>query len=105
MAENSADNSYAPDYATPPGEIFEEVLEDLGMTESAFAERCDMSSELVSRIINGRAPVTPETALRFEQVLGISASLWNSLEANYQRFEMRRRTQEKGEELLGMPGI
>lgn len=77
-------NTFAPDYAVPPGEILEETLEARGIKKKEFAERCGLSEKTVSLIIHGKAPVLPETAIQFESVLGISAAIWNNLEAAYQ---------------------
>jgi len=74
---------FAPDYAVHPGEILEETLEARGMKKAAFAKRCGLSDKTVSQIINGKAPVTPESAIQFERVLGVSATVWNNLEAFY----------------------
>lgn len=76
-------NQFTPDYAVHPGEILEETLEARGMKKAIFAKRCGLSDKTVSQIINGKAPVTAETAIQFERVLGVSASVWNNLEAFY----------------------
>jgi addiction module HigA family antidote len=76
-------NQYTPDYAIHPGEILEETLEARGITRTAFAERTGLSLKTVSQIIHGKAPVTPETAIHFERVLGVSANIWNNLNAYY----------------------
>lgn len=89
-------NEYKPDYATSPGEILEETLDALGIKKKDFAESCGLSSKHVSQIISGKAPVTPETAIRFERVLGIADDVWNNLEANYRAFHARKRA---GQEL------
>lgn len=82
MAE-AAKNQFAPDYAIHPGEILEETLEARGMKKLEFAKRCGLSDKTVSQIISGKAPVTPETAIQFERVLGVAAAVWNNLEAFY----------------------
>jgi len=84
-------NEYKPDYATSPGEILEETLEALGMKKKDFAESCGLSAKHVSQIISGKAAVTPDTAIRFERVLGIADEVWNNLEANYRAFHARKR--------------
>ncbi len=88
---NGAKNEYRPDYATPPGAILEETLEARGIKKKDFAERCGLSTKHISQIINSKAPVTPETAIRFERVLGISDDVWNNLESNYRAFEAREK--------------
>ena len=80
----TAKNTYQPDYAVPPGWVLEERLEAHGISHAEFARRCGRSPKLVSEIISGKAPVEPETALQFEKVLGVDASIWLGIEANYQ---------------------
>ena len=79
-----AKNTYQPDYAVPPGWILEERLDAHGISHAAFARRCGRSPKLISEIIAGKAPVEPETALQFEKVLGMDASVWLGIEAEYQ---------------------
>ena len=74
---------YEPDYVVRPGEVLEENLEARNIKKVDLALRCSLSAKTVSQIINGSAPVSPETALCFQRVLGVSANVWNNLEANY----------------------
>ncbi len=92
---NPSLNEFSPDYVVYPGEILEETLEVRGMKKSAFAKRCGMSDKTISQIINGKAPVTPETAIQFERVLGVSASLWNNLESNFRLYNARAEARKK----------
>ncbi|OGC92861.1 MAG: addiction module antidote protein, HigA family [candidate division Zixibacteria bacterium RBG_16_53_22] len=81
---------YKPDYAVHPGEILEETLDAKGITKTEFAERCGLSLKTISQIINGKAPVTAESAIQFERVLGISSSIWNNLNANHELFVAKK---------------
>ncbi len=83
MMSNFGLNQYMPNYAIHPGEILEETLEARGIPKGDFARRCGISAKTVSQIISGNAPVLPETALCFERVLGVSSTIWNSLNAQY----------------------
>lgn len=74
---------FTPDYIIPPGEILEETLDARGIKKKEFAERCGKTAKTISEIIAGKAPITPETALQFERVLGVSARLWSNLESSY----------------------
>ncbi len=78
--------SYEPDYAVHPGEILGETLEARGIKKSEFAERCGLSVKTVSQIINKKAPVTADSAVQFERVLGTSAAIWNNLNAAFELF-------------------
>lgn len=79
-------NEYSPDLASPPGETLIEILEEQGMTQVAFAVRTGRTPKLINEIVKGKAPITTETAIQFERVLGVSASFWNNRERAYQEF-------------------
>ena len=83
---NTPGNRYEPDYAVPPGWILDEYLETWGFSQAEFARRCGRSSKLISEIVAGTAPLTPETALQFEKVLGLKATVWLGMEANYRLY-------------------
>ena len=85
----TAKNTYQPDYATPPGWILEERLAAHGISHAELARRCGRSPKLISEIIAGKAPVEPETALQFEKALGMDASIWLGIEADYQLHKAR----------------
>jgi HTH-type transcriptional regulator/antitoxin HigA len=87
--------SYEPDYVVSPGEILEETLKASSIQKNDLAVRCGLSEKTISLILSGKAPVTPETAIQFERVLGISASIWNNLEAKYQLYKARRGDREQ----------
>ncbi len=79
-------NEYSPDLVSPPGETLIEILEEQGMTQVAFAVRTGRTPKLINEIVKGKAPITTETAIQFERVLGVSASFWNNRERAYQEF-------------------
>ena len=69
--------------ATPPGATIKEQLEYKGMSQKELSLRMGMSEKHISRLINGEVLLTPDVAYRLEIVLGVPASFWNKLEANY----------------------
>jgi HTH-type transcriptional regulator / antitoxin HigA len=83
MASRS-DLAFAPDYAVPPGETLVETLEALEITQAELARRTDRPTKTISEIANGKAAITPDTALQFERVLGVPASFWINRESQYQ---------------------
>lgn len=87
--------AFEPDYAVPPGETLRETLESIGMTQADLARRAELSTKHVNQIIQGEAPITPETAVALERVTRVPARIWNGLEANFQaqriRIAQRRR--------------
>ena len=76
-------NTYQPDYAVPPGYLLEEYLEARGFSQAEFARRCGRSPKLISEILAAKAPVEPRTAIGFERVLGLDASIWLGMEGDY----------------------
>jgi HTH-type transcriptional regulator / antitoxin HigA len=74
---------WQPDWGVPPGEILLEALQERAMTQSELARRMDRPLKTINEIIKGKAAITPETAIQLERALGISARVWNGLEANY----------------------
>ena len=88
MARNS--NAYHPDTVSPPGATLEEALAERGMTQVELAQRIEMSRKHVKQMLDGEAPITPETALKLERVLGIPARFWNNREQHYRDFLARK---------------
>ncbi len=86
---------YEPDFIVTPGMIINDYLEGLDMTQSQLALRTGLSEKTISEIINAKAPITPETALKFESVLGRPAHFWNNLEVRYQDKLIRKREKDR----------
>lgn len=91
---------FNPDYAIPPGETLLELLETISMSQAELAERTGRPTKTINEIIKGKASITPETALQFERVLGVPASLWNNLERNYRETLARQEERRKLEKQL-----
>jgi HTH-type transcriptional regulator/antitoxin HigA len=91
-------NYYEPDYAVHPGEYLEEILESREIKKREFAERVGLSVKAISQIINGKALYSPEVTLRFERVLGISASIWSNMAESYQLYVAREEEKRKLQE-------
>lgn len=92
---SSIANAYKPDFAVHPGEYLEEVLESRSIAKSDFAARCGLSAKTISQIINQQANFSPEVAIQFERVLGISAEIWTRMLAAYQLYESRARERDE----------
>jgi HTH-type transcriptional regulator/antitoxin HigA len=67
-----------------PGDTIQEQIDYIGMSQAELAERMGRSVSKLNELIKGKAPVTKETAVKLEYVLGIDASFWLNLEKNYQ---------------------
>jgi len=75
--------AYKPDYAIHPGEYLEEVLESREIKKKELSERLGISVKHLSRIIQKQEMLTAELAVQLERTLGISANIWNNLNADY----------------------
>lgn len=98
---------YQPDYAVPPGITLKETIEAKGMSQSDLALRTGLAEKTISQIVNGIAPITYETAAKFELVLGVPAHFWNARERSYReaivRIEEAERLEREVEWLKELP--
>ena len=78
-----------------PGEtLLEDVLPALGLTVTDAAAQLGVTRAALSRVLNGRAAISPEMALRLEGWLGVKnggrADLWLSQQAAYDLWQARK---------------
>lgn len=69
--------------AIHPGEFLRETLDELGLTQAAFASALDISPMRVSHLLKGDRPVTAELALRLGRALGQTPQYWMNLQTVY----------------------
>ncbi len=68
-----------------PGELLrEDVLMPLGIDVTDAAHRLGVSRTSLSRVINGRAGISPDLAVRLERAGASTARFWMTLQANYE---------------------
>lgn len=67
-----------------PGDTIQEHIDHIGMSQAELAERLGRSIPKLNELIKGKAPITKDTAIKLEYVLGVPASFWLNLERNYQ---------------------
>jgi addiction module HigA family antidote len=94
----SAKYKFEPDYAVHPGETLKEKLEELEMSPKEFSIRTGKPVKTISEIINCKSSITPDMAVQFEKVLGISAGFWIRKQANYNEFAAREKQKQILEE-------
>jgi addiction module HigA family antidote len=79
-----------------PGEtLLEDVLPALNMTGTEFARRLGFARETLSRIMHGRAPISPDLAVRLERAGIGSARTWLAVQADYDLWQAEHREQPK----------
>ena len=73
------------DFIIHPGETLAEILEDREMSQRELAVRTGMTEKHVSTVIHGQKGISAAFAKKLEYALGIEASFWMNLQANYDR--------------------
>jgi len=63
--------------------LLEEFIKPLGLTQTELAGRLGVSYPRLNEIVKGRRSITPDTALRLAQVLGMSADFWLGLQQDW----------------------
>ena len=67
-----------------PGEVLQDtVLADGRISVSEFARKLGVSRVALSRVVNGRAAISADMALRLAAALGGSAESWLQMQSAY----------------------
>jgi HTH-type transcriptional regulator/antitoxin HigA len=74
---------FAPDWVSPPGDTILDLIEERDWTQQQLADRLGYTAKHVSLLLNGKARLTEETAVRLQSVLGVSVGFWLQREARY----------------------
>ena len=75
-----------------PGEIIRELcLEPLGVTVTAAAEALGVSRKTLSAILNGRAGISPEMAIRFAKAFDTTPESWMNQQMQYDLWHAKNR--------------
>ncbi len=76
-----------------PGSILKNLyLIPLKVSNTQLAETLNVSRKTVSAIVNERASVTPDMALRLAQAFGTSPELWLNLQKSYDLWQAARQS-------------
>ena len=74
-----------------PGEVLRELcIEPLGLSVTEAAEGLGVSRKTLSAVLNGRAGISPEMALRLSKALGRSPESWLAMQHNYDLFKAKK---------------
>ena len=67
-----------------PGRIVrQDCIEPLGLTITEAAKVLGVTRQALNNLVNGKAGMSPEMAVRLSKAFGGSAELWLRLQANY----------------------
>jgi addiction module HigA family antidote len=79
-----------------PGAILkEDVLPNLAISITDAAQSLGVTRVALSRVINGRAAVSAEMAIRLSQWLGGSAESWLHMQASYDLWQAAKQRRPK----------
>ena len=85
-----------------PGEhIREDCLEPLDLTVTDAARGLGVSRKTLSQILNGRAGISPEMAVRLSKAFGSTARHWLQLQMNYDLWHAERRADDVAVQRVG----
>ncbi|MDR0995332.1 MAG: HigA family addiction module antidote protein [Tannerella sp.] len=68
---------------THPGRLVKDELECRDIPQRRFAKEIGMSYTTLNEVLNGKRPLTADTALLFEAALGIDAGLLVRMQTSY----------------------
>jgi addiction module HigA family antidote len=75
-----------------PGEVLKGLcLEPLGLSVTEAAEALGVSRKTLSAILNGRAGISPEMAIRLSIAFGTSAESWLNQQSMYDLWQAEQR--------------
>lgn len=75
-----------------PGEIIRELcLEPLNLSVTAAAEALGVSRKTLSAVLNGKAGISPEMAVRLSIAFNTSAESWLAQQTQYQLWHAEQR--------------
>ena len=76
-----------------PGEILkEDYLEPLGLSVTRSAAGLGVARQSLSALVNGRAGVSPEMAIRLSKAFRTTPQLWLNMQQQYDLWQTRQRT-------------
>ncbi len=78
-----------------PGEVLKEWIPE-GMTVTAAAGQLGISRVMLSKILNMKAGVTADMALRLEAWLGTSAEMWLGMQSAWDLWQAERHSRQHG---------
>jgi antitoxin HigA-1 len=84
VLERAADELEEPEETrrpTPPGEVLQEFLFPLAMTQAVLAEKLRVSPAVVSGLVTSKRPITPDLALKLAEAFDTTPEFWLSLQA------------------------
>ena len=86
-----------------PGDIIRDCLDELVVNVTDAAQALGVTRATLSRLINRKAGVSAEMAIRLEKAIGSTAGFWLRLQLNYDLAQIQRRSRKIHARRLGTP--
>ena len=81
-----------------PGSVLKDYLEGVSVTDAAT--HLGVTRAALSRILNAKAGISAEMALRLSDALGTTPELWIGMQAQYDLWQASKKGHQKLERLL-----
>jgi addiction module HigA family antidote len=80
-----------------PGRILKDTVlrEDGGLSVTEFADKLGMTRAAISRVVNGKAGISAELAIRLAALLNVSARSWLTMQTEYDLWQIRNKRRPK----------
>ncbi|MCF3498074.1 addiction module antidote protein, HigA family [Stenotrophomonas maltophilia] len=79
-----------------PGQTIKAMVFDpMGLSVTEAAERLAMSRVALSRVLNGKAGISPDLAIRLEMAGVSTAAFWMGLQSSYELWLARQHEQPR----------
>jgi len=74
-----------------PGRIVrQDCIEPLGLTVTGAAKALGVTRQALNNLVNGKAGISPEMAVRISKAFGGSPDMWLRLQSNYDLARVRQ---------------
>ena len=78
-----------------PGQIVRyDCLEPLGLSVTAAARVLGVTRQALNNLVNGKAGISPEMAIRLSKAFGSTPQVWVSMQGNYDLAKAMERVSE-----------
>lgn len=88
-------SNFNPRTAIIPGRILANLLFKENISQKDLSQKTGITEKHISNIVQGKASITEETAIKFEYVFGGSASFWINLQKSFDEISARLSFEEQ----------
>lgn len=97
LLETVKDRQRRPNHT---GQVVLDILEDLEISQTKFAEMLGVSRRTVNQIIQGHRPITVDMAIRIGKAFGNGHELWLNLQQNVDIWDALQNYADEYEKIL-----